>query len=210
MILKNFVVFEGIDGSGTSTQLDRISELFLRKNPNKLENLYFTFEPTDGVIGKLLRKALSREIIFSQNTIAHLFAADRSEHVYGEKGIINRISSGQAVFSDRYVFSSLAYQGESSNYDLTYQLNANFPLPEYLFYFDIDPEISMSRVESRTCTKEIYELKEFQTLVRNNYMHILSEYKKIEKNMKVFYINAIEPISEITDYIWSIVKNLPK
>ena len=88
-ILKNFAVFEGIDGSGTTTQLE-ILEKYFRENPNCLPPFYKTNEPTDGSIGKLIRLSLRKEVLLCPGTIAFLFAADRNEHIYGPGGIKER------------------------------------------------------------------------------------------------------------------------
>ena len=87
-ILKNFVVFEGCDGSGTTTQIGILGDFF-RRNVSRLSlpPLYTTFEPTNGSIGTLIRSALRGEVSFAPKTIALLFAADRNEHVYGSGGI---------------------------------------------------------------------------------------------------------------------------
>lgn len=210
MILKNFIVFEGIDGSGTSTQITELKrkfDCFYTQDSNKP---YFTFEPTDNAIGTLIRKALSESSPLCPKSLAYLFAADRAEHLYGENGIIDRSKKGQLVISDRYFFSSLAYQGEATSSELSYTLNASFPLPEHLFYFDIDPEISMDRVNSRSHSKEIYEKVEFQKLVRARYRVLISEYQAKKTGMHIHTIDATQSISEITEYIWSLIQKQPK
>ena len=107
MILKNFVVFEGLDGTGTTSQLRLLQEAFAALG--RQDAVQFTCEPTDGAIGKLIREALSGALEFDAQTIAYLFGADRCEHIYGKEGIVAQLHAGKAVFSDRYLFSSLAY-----------------------------------------------------------------------------------------------------
>ena len=155
MILKNFIVFEGIDGAGTSTQIKKICE----RNPQKF---FQTAEPTSLETGKFLRKMLGGEFSVDEKTNSFLFAADRAEHLYGKNGIIEQINNGKTVISDRYLFSSLAYQSISCGEELPKLLNSTFPLPEILFFFEIDPEISLKRVDSRNEKKEIYEKIETQ------------------------------------------------
>ena len=150
MVLKNFIVFEGIDGSGTSTQIKKLVE----SNPNVF---IATAEPTTNETGKFLRRMLCGEFSVDEKTASYLFAADRCEHIFGKDGIESLIKNGKTVVSDRYFFSSLAYQSVSCGKDLPRLLNSPFPLPEYLFYFKIDPEISLKRVDSRNGQKEIYE-----------------------------------------------------
>ena len=105
-IIHNFAVFEGGDGSGTTSQLSLLKERF--KSIQK--PVFFpTFEPTEGHIGKLIRAALKKEITLKPHTMAMLFAADRSEHLYGHDGLLAHAGSGELVVSDRYVLSSLVY-----------------------------------------------------------------------------------------------------
>ena len=84
MILTDFIVFEGIDGAGTSTQLNLISQ--------KLgETAWVTAEPTDSPIGRLIREFLKGKFSLTENTVTRLFAADREEHIYGENGILSHL-----------------------------------------------------------------------------------------------------------------------
>ncbi len=210
MILRNFVVFEGIDGTGTTTQIERLKSAYALRQGENQNLIHFTCEPTSGEIGRLIRRALRGEIHFTPDTMARLFSADRGEHLFGENGIESLIAQGKAVFSDRYLFSSLAYQGEAGNPDLPLLLNGNFPLPEYLFYFDLDEDTAMSRVEKRAGSLEIYEKRDFQNKVRSRYLEIIERFEHEEKNMKVTRIDASSSIDEIAEKIWSIARNLPK
>ena len=199
MILKNFIVFEGIDGAGTSTQIKKIVE----SNPEKFSS---TAEPTTGETGNFLRRMLGGEFHVDEKTNAFLFAADRCEHIYGKGGVIETINSGKTVISDRYFFSSLCYQSISCGEDLPKMLNSQFPLPEILFFFDINPEISLARVNARNEKKEIYEKIDLQKKIAAQYEKIISEYEKNpECEMKVVRIDASRSIEEITQLIKSYV-----
>lgn len=199
MILKNFIVFEGIDGAGTSTQIKKICE----KNPQKF---FQTAEPTSLETGKFLRKMLGGEFSVDEKTNSFLFAADRAEHLYGKNGIIEQISNGKTVISDRYLFSSLAYQSISCGEELPKLLNSTFPLPEILFFFEIDPEISLKRVDSRNEKKEIYEKIETQKKIALEYEKIISEYENNPScGMKIIRIDAAKSIEEISDTISKII-----
>ncbi len=208
MILSNFVVFEGIDGAGTSSQIRLLKEKFALEG--KEETVVFTQEPTNGEIGKLIRKVLQGSIEMAPETTARLFAADRCEHLYGKAGIIEQAESGKLVFSDRYLFSSLAYQTSTGAGELTKAQNADFPLPEILFFFDLDVNLSMDRVSSRSNMLEIYEEESFQSKVRQEYLKIIENYEKTEPEMKIVRIDASQSMEEIHKKIWSYVENLPK
>ena len=196
MILKNFIVFEGIDGSGTSTQIKKLVET----DPSKY---IATAEPTTNETGKFLRKMLCGEFSVDEKTASYLFAADRCEHIYGKDGVEQLINQGKTVVSDRYFFSSLAYQSVSCGKDLPRLLNSPFPLPEYLFYFKIDPEISLKRVDSRNGKKEIYEKIDLQKKISALYDEVISEYqeKSNENKMKIVVLDASKPIDEVFEDI---------
>ena len=199
MILKNFVVFEGIDGAGTSTQIKKLVE----SAPQKY---IATAEPTTGETGKFLRRMLSGEFHVDEKTNAYLFAADRCEHIFGKGGVKELCDSGKIVVSDRYFFSSLAYQSVSCGLELPMLLNSPFPLPEYLFFFEINPEISLGRVNARHGNKEIYETLEAQKKIAALYEQVISMYESDpskRQEMKIIRIDAAKSIKEISEEIRS-------
>lgn len=202
MVLENFIVFEGIDGAGTSTQIKKLVE----HNPEKY---YATAEPTSSEIGKFLRRMLSGEFSVDEKTNAYLFAADRCEHIYGKNGVIEQIKNNKIVVSDRYFFSSLAYQSSSCGKEIPSLINSPFPLPQYLFYFYINPEISLNRVNSRDGKKEIYEKIDIQKKIAALYEEIICGYEKNEdlrESMKIIRIDASKSIEEISTIIQNILK----
>ena len=207
MILKNFVVFEGLDGTGTTSQIRLLQEAFASRGQK--DTVCFTCEPTDGAIGKLIREALSGAAGFDAQTIAYLFGADRCEHIYGKEGILAQLKAGKAVFSDRYLFSSLAYQGLVAGKKLAQAINAPFPLPEYLFFFDLPAKTAMERIEKRNIPREIYEKEAFQQKVADEYQAIFRYYAETVPDMRIIRIDASKTIAEIHENIWSIVCNLP-
>ena len=197
MVLKNFVVFEGIDGAGTSTQIKRLVESAPKK-------FIATAEPTGLPTGKFLRRMLSGEFHVDEKTNAYLFAADRCEHIFGKGGVKELCDSGKIVVSDRYFFSSLAYQSVSCGLELPMLLNSPFPLPEYLFFFEINPEISLGRVNARNEQKEIYENIEAQKKIAALYEKVISMYEADpakREEMKIIRIDAAKSIAEIADEI---------
>ena len=197
MILKDFIVFEGIDGAGTSTQIKLLAE-------KDSKRFVTTAEPTSGETGKFLRRMLAGEFSVDEKTNAFLFAADRCEHIYGKGGVVEQIEDGKIVLSDRYFFSSLAYQSVSCGKEIPELVNSAFPLPEILFYFQINPEISLGRVNARGEKKEIYETIEKQKKIAAQYDAVISEYEKPEKNggMKIVRIDASKSIEEISEEIY--------
>lgn len=205
MIINNYIVFEGIDGAGTTTQIKKLAEHFQN------ENIYVTAEPTTNETGKFLRRMLKGEFSVDERTASYLFAADRCEHIFGKDGIKEQVEKGKLVLSDRYIFSSLAYQSVSCGKELPELLNSPFPLPQILFYFKIDPELSLKRVCSRGTQLEIYEKIDFQKKTAQLYDSIISEYKYSEKGngMEIVTVDASKSIEEIANFIWNYVKKLP-
>ena len=166
-----------------------------------------TAEPTTNETGKFLRRMLAGEFKVDEKTSSYLFAADRCEHIYGEKGVINMLKQGKTVVSDRYFFSSLAYQSVSCGKELPRLVNSPFPLPEYLFYFDINPEISLARVTSRGEKTEIYEQIDMQKKTAALYEEVISEYEADKSSgMKVIRVDATKSIDEVAAFIADCLK----
>lgn len=172
-----FVVFEGLDGSGTSTQLERIGRWL---------GCVTTFEPTNGPIGSLIREKL-KEGTFSNETMALLFAADRKEH---NKQIKGWLAENRTVVCDRYVYSSLAYQRALGvNADLLYKINEDFIKPDVLIYFKIDVNTCINRIKDRN--KDVFENVGVQTYVKD-------EYEKVLVNYPHNIVDASRPEQEVT------------
>jgi len=204
-ILQNFVVFEGCDGSGTTTQLNMLEDSFLRGRP-PLPVLHKTNEPTNGSIGKVIRAFLREEITLQPETVAMLFAADRNEHIYGNGGIAERCGRGELVVSDRYILSSLVYQGLLCGEELPSRLNQDFPRPQTLIFFDIDPQTAQDRMKGRD-VKEIYEKLDFQIRVRERYKNLLPRFTS--QGVMVEIIDASAPPEDVGRQVWQIIQKLP-
>lgn len=170
-ILKGFWVLEGLDGAGTTTQLKNL-EAYMQ---GKGLPVFRTAEPTIYETGRFIRRVLSGEVKVPQSTIAYLFAADRDNHINNpEYGIISHLQKGEVVISDRYFFSSFAYQSIGFDPDAVMMLNSRFPYPELVLYVDTPVEDCISRIDSRGSDKEIYEKQDYQTKVRENYEKFFS------------------------------------
>jgi dTMP kinase len=204
-ILRNFAVFEGGDGSGTSTQLTLLRQKFAALNP-QAPFFFPTAEPTGGSIGLLLRSALKNDPVLHPDTLARLFAADRGEHLYAQNGIIERCRRGELVVCDRYTLSSLVYQGIECGETLPRSLNSPFPAPELLLFLDLDPQIAQNRLNSRP-SLEIFEYLEFQMKVREHYLSLLNEYRNA--GVRVEVIDASQTVEEVASKVWSALEKMP-
>jgi dTMP kinase len=206
MILQNFAVIEGCDGSGTTTQLEMLKGRF---DYAISVALFASCEPTQGPLGLLIRRILGKELTVQKETLARLFAADRGEHLYAPGGIVERCGRGELAVSDRYTPSSLVYQGLECGPELPELLNAVFPLPELLIYLDIDSQTAMERIGQRNGReeREIYEKLDFQTKVREAYQELLPRYK--HAGVRVIAIDGALPQETVSEEIWRAVREMP-
>lgn len=174
----SFIVVEGIDGSGSSTQAKLIHDYLIEKKGKCI----LTAEPTVGPVGSIIRQILNNRInvhseqVIREASFAYLFAADRYDHLYNEKnGVLTLINQGIDVVCTRYFPSSYAYQSLEDNFELVHKLNNEFPEPDVLFYLDIDPQVSIERIQiSRKA--DINENLDNLIRVKNNYEKFFEKY----------------------------------
>ena len=204
-ILHNFAVFEGGDGSGTSTQLAILGQKLAVSYPRG-PAFFPTAEPMQGPIGRIIRSALKNDPSLRPDTLARLFAADRGEHLYASGGIVERCKRGELVVCDRYVPSSLVYQGIECGETLPRGLNSPFPAPELLLFFDLDPQIALERLDSRP-SLEIYERLDFQKKVRERYHALLDGYR--DAGVRVEIIDASQSVEKVAEEVWRQVSKMP-
>jgi dTMP kinase len=176
---KLFIVFEGIDSSGKTTQAELLKQYFLATK----DRAVISPEPSNGIIGNLIRQALKQRIVFSKDRnlfdeqMAYLFAADRHDHLYNDvDGVFKLIKDNYHVISTRYYFSSLAYNCDSvEQFEFIKKLNDRFPNPDLTIYIDIPIEVSLARLQERSL-QEIYETKTKLTKVIQQYQQIFEQY----------------------------------
>ena len=180
MTKKLFIVFEGIDSSGKTTQAQLLKDSFLANR----ELAVISSEPSNGIIGNLIRQALKQRIVFSKDRnlfdrqMAYLFAADRHDHLYNDvDGVFKQISDNHHVISTRYYFSSLAYNCDTAEqFKFVQKLNDDFPDPDLTIYIDIPLEVSLARLKERSL-QEIYETKNKLARVKQQYQSIFAAYQ---------------------------------
>lgn len=200
-----FIAFEGIDGSGKSTQVKLLTNK-LKENGYKV---YSTFEPTDSPIGSIIRNVFNHRIIADNRTIAGLFVADRLDHLLNEtNGILKKIEEGYIVITDRYYFSSYAYHGVHMPMDWVINSNSmssDLLRPTINIYVDICPDESMSRITKDRSLIELYENKEYLKEVREKYFEA---FEKLKEQENISIIDGNRKPEIISDEIWSQVKSL--
>ena len=188
-----FICIEGIDASGKTTHARRLVENLRRKGFNAV----YTTEPTSGEIGNFIRTRIlqSRERVPSIIE-ALLFAVDRIEHV--ENVIKPALQEGKIVVSDRYIYSSLAYQG-ATGLDLRWieEINKFAISPDLAIYIDIPAEVVFERLRRE---KSVMENFQTQRKVREIYL-------KLVKDGKLILIEGNRPSSEVEEDILAAVLN---
>lgn len=212
MIEGHFIVLEGIDGSGTTTQTSRLSE---RLRDRGLP-AHTTREPSDGPIGVLIRQVLTGRIVTPGRhgvrpptwaTMAALFAADRLDHLEAE--ILPNLNDGVTVICDRYDHSSVAYQTISSGggtdvSSWVLDLNRHARRPDLTLVLDASPEVAASRRVSRSGGPELYEINEMQAALAEFYGKI----DELFPGDRIVHIDADQDVEGVTEAIWAEVLKL--
>lgn len=197
-VLQNFIVFEGLDGAGTTTQMQMLATACDKKDIL----CRATFEPTDKPIGRLVRSILQKQIVTTPLALAMLYAADREDHLHNPvNGLTHDLEQGKLVICDRYLYSSLAYQSVECDFEIVAKLN-DFPAPEYVFFIDTPLEECIRRIDSRGNTSELFERHEFLQKVKDNYERIFST---LSDKVKFFRLDGLASKEEIACQIQDIL-----
>ncbi|MBI5414632.1 dTMP kinase [Candidatus Peregrinibacteria bacterium] len=146
-----FLVFEGLDGSGSTTQAKLLAEK-LRALGKKVIH---TSEPTDNAAGKLIRDALQGKWKISPEGLQLLFCADRAHHL--EQEILPALNSDNIVICDRYIWSTLAYGSLNTDSKWLQELNKHFLKPDFTFLLQVPPKICLERIHKRGLPNELFE-----------------------------------------------------
>jgi len=168
-----FIVIEGIDGVGKTTIAYMLKNHFEKKG----KKVVLTSEPTEGEYGKIIREKLKEGMDPIEAVL--LFALDRYVHV---KEIKRLVREGYVVISDRYYYSSIAYQGALLGREFEeYIIKVHEPFiyePDIAILLDAPPDVALKRIEgSKRSHKEIYENIELQKKIRENYLRLATKMK---------------------------------
>lgn len=175
-----FIVLEGIDGSGTTTQAARLAAA-LREAGHAVVS---TREPSDGPIGVLIRQALTRRLAgLSDRMLALLFAADRLDHLASV--VEPALAEGKVVVSDRYVLSSLAYQGMRLPLAWVETLNAAARPADLTLFLEVDPRTAARRRSGRGGTEELFDADEVQRAVARAYGRVARKHARAQRVVRV-------------------------
>ena len=199
-----FIVFEGIDGAGKTTQVDLLAQNLASLG----REVSLSAEPTTLATGKAIRRALSGEEKKSECEMAAMFVLDRIAHnINTETGIRALTERGIDVISDRYYYSSLAYQGTATDYEWVKAMNINSPeirRPDLCIYLDLLPEQSLERISRGRESFEIYENLEKLTAVRAKFLSVVEDLRRDGES--IYVVNAARAAEDIAKEIFEIVK----
>jgi dTMP kinase len=196
-----FIVFDGLDGSGMSTQAERLAD-FLNEKKQKLRfghtGVALTKEPTSGLIGGLIKSQLTHDWKSSPECLQLLFSADRAYHL--EKEIIPLLERGVVVISDRYFFSTIAFGAlEIKDFNWLLFLQKKFLFPDITFFLKVSPKICIERIHKERFGITLFEKEEIMKKVWKNYEKLAKKFKDI------FIVNGERPVEKISKEIIKIV-----
>jgi dTMP kinase len=201
-----FIAFEGIDGSGKSTQVKLLTENLEKAG----HRVYTTCEPTDSPIGTIIRNIFTHKLEGDHRTIAGLFVADRLDHLLNSSnGMLKKLEEGYTVITDRYYFSSYAYQGVHVPIDWVihaHSLSADLLRPDLNIFLDMPPEICMNRLNKGRTSLEMYETIENLRNVKHKYYEA---FEKLKDEEKIFITDGNRSPEIIAADIWKEISNLP-
>lgn len=184
-----FIALEGVDGAGTTTQLDRLAAHFGAR-------LHVTREPSTGPIGREIRRHLAGPVEGLQldpAALALLFAADRIDHLRRE--IEPRLREGVHVVTDRYLLSSLAYQTLGVERERVAQFNQLATPPDLTIFVEVPIEVSEARRQSRGGATEIFEKRSLQERVRVTYLEEVARLQAAGEPIVI--VNGARSIDEV-------------
>jgi dTMP kinase len=198
-----FIVLEGIDGSGTTTQAQRLVAALQQQGRPAL----LTCEPSSGPIGKQIRQLLGAggdDASRAWDTLALLFAADRLDHVARE--IRPALAAGTIVICDRYDLSSYAYQSATALPDTDplpwiRALNQRAPRPDLTLVLDVDPEIAEQRRLARGLPEELFERRDLQRRLAQLYACA----EQLVPGDPILHVAADAALPEVTQRVWQAV-----
>jgi len=200
-----FLAFEGIDGSGKSTQL----QLLLNRLTERGIRCQGTREPSDGPIGAMIRQIMTGRMTADNRVIAGLFAADRLDHVLNRRdGILEQVQNGVTVVTDRYYFSSYAYH--SVDVDMGWvidsnRLSAELLRPDATIFLDVPVRRALERIGQNRSHTELFEKEDRLTATREKY---LEAFERLRDRETVAVIDAGGDVETVAERVWAAVSHL--
>ncbi len=203
-----FIVIEGVDGCGKSTQ----SELLVKYLRNLGRKVHHTAEPTSTGLGGMVRDGLGGEHPRTTEELAAMFLADRVSHnVNPKNGIKQYLEKGTDVVCDRYYYSSLAYQGVDGDFMWVADMNLNCPMiekPDICIFIDLDPEKCMEHIRAGRSHFEIYE--ENSAIIAETRCRYEKVFEMLKDRDSIVIVDGSKTPEEVSSDIIEAVKKLIK
>lgn len=198
-----FIVLEGIDGSGKSSQTGPLAERLRGLGVPCRE----TREPTGGPVGSLIRQIFTGRVTADNRVIAALYAADRIDHLVNEvDGLCAAIDRGITVVSDRYYFSSYAYHSVDMDMDWVIQANsvsAGLLRPTLTVFLDVPVETALERIRQNRVVEEIFDREDRLRKTRELYFRAFDRLRDVEH---VAVVDGTGTQDEVAERIWAAVR----
>jgi len=196
-----FIVLEGLDGAGISTQARRLAG----RLDGAAASYYCTREPTDGPVGSQIRLALTGRLSLDPVTLALMFAADRSDQIRAV--VLPRLEAGVHVLSERHVLSSLAYQGAQLG-DPAWvreinRENMRALTPDLTIFLDVPPDLALRRIDAGRHARELFEQGDTLASTRAAFMDAIDAVRAAGARVEI--LDAAGPIAEIEEEIARLV-----
>lgn len=195
-----FIVIEGLDGAGTTTQTRLLAEALTESGRRTMT----TREPSDGPLGTMLRQALAGRLLLpdgapmAPETIALWFAADRTDHL---AAVVNpAIKEGTIVISDRYVQSSIAYQSVDCDAQWVASINAMARPADLTIFLDVPVDECERRIVARGLPRDAFETRSFLERVHAGYQRAC---ELAGQNLQ--RVDGFRPVAEVASDIRAIV-----
>lgn len=193
-----FIVFEGLDGSGQTSQTSLLGEFLNRNGYNVIK----TKEPTqDSEAGKRIRKVLEEHIEIDPLDFQKLYAQDRKEHL--DNVIIPALKQKTIVISDRYFFSTFAFgTAHGSDLEELIKLNDNFLYPDITFLLKVDPRVCIERIKKRADPRTLFEKEKRLAKVWDVYKTFPSRFENVH------FIDGEQSIQEVFEQVKSYLEKI--
>lgn len=193
-----FIVFEGLDGAGSSTQIDKLAASLKKAGRNPV----VTKEPTNNIIGGLIRGQLTKDWNSSMECLQLLFAADRAHHL--ERLIIPALKDKKIVLCDRYFFSTVAFGALDLDRGWLLEINDQFLLPDLIILLKVSPRECIKRMHENRFRLELFEEEKKLQKVWKTYTWLAEKFP----NVKI--VDGEKSIESIASDIDKIVKKYLK
>ena len=192
-----FIVFEGLDGAGTTTQARVLAERLQSQG----RTVHIAHQPSDGHVGALVKQILAGRAAtphadgklgnVDERVMALLFAADRLDHLHAQ--IEPRLGRGEDVILDRYILSSLAYQGSTVSHEFIQAANRYARKPDLTLFLYVPATVAMDRVRMRGAKLERYENVQQLTAIEHEYSRLVGTLASVVS------IDGTRPIAQVAD-----------